>query len=324
MAPQLTPLLAALDVAAIRVGLERGGVQGALAGMRLVNEEYDRSIELDRLLRPLAAGDDLRFVWRDAGQERWVLAERLAWDSEFFGRGLGRLHAVVAPSGAPGRRDDVTTGQAALVAVLKEARTRGIVSMVATVQATDLPALRTLTAAGFELIETRLIYHRPLLVPPVERAATRLARVEDIPSLAEAAATTINPFDRFHADVTVSSDEAARLMRQWVTASIADGFADATIVPDEPAPEAFCTAKLHREHWDGWGVRLAQPVLSAVAPRHRGWYVRIISELDEYLRSQGAEHSFLITQVTNNAVIRSWEKLGYRFGKGEHVMRAQL
>ena len=52
--------------------------------------------------------------------------------------------------------------------------------------------------------------------------------------------------------------------------------------------------------------------------------MRIISELDEHLRDIGAEHSFLITQLTNNAVIRCWEKLGYQFGKGEHIFRKLL
>jgi dTDP-4-amino-4,6-dideoxy-D-galactose acyltransferase len=61
-----------------------------------------------------------------------------------------------------------------------------------------------------------------------------------------------------------------------------------------------------------------------VAPVHKGWYVRIISELGEQLRQSGATHAFLVTQLTNNAVIRCWEKLGYQFGKGEHVMRKLL
>jgi len=122
----------------------------------------------------------------------------------------------------------------------------------------------------------------------------------------------------------VPAADADRLMERWVEASIAGGFADATIVPDVEEPEAFCTAKFHCEHWEGWRCKLSQPVLSAVSPRHKGWYMKIISELDEYLRGMGAEHSFLVTQITNNAVIHSWEKLGYRFGKGEHVFRKLL
>jgi dTDP-4-amino-4,6-dideoxy-D-galactose acyltransferase len=134
----------------------------------------------------------------------------------------------------------------------------------------------------------------------------------------------INPFDRFHSDIAIAPADADRMMEAWVEASITGGFADVTVVPDVPVPQAFCTARLHRDHWQGWGVHLAQPVLSAVAPVHKGWYVRIISELGEQLRQSGATHAFLVTQLTNNAVIRCWEKLGYQFGKGEHVMRKLL
>ena len=77
----------------------------------------------------------------------------------------------------------------------------------------------------------------------------------------------VNPFDRFHADPSISEADADRMMERWIEASILQGFADATVVPDVEAPEAFCTARYHREHWEGWNLRLAQPVLSAVSPR---------------------------------------------------------
>ena len=204
---------------------------------------------------------------------------------------------------------------------LEVARVSGIEYVFSQVEPNDLPMMRILAANGFELIETRCHFHRPLRAAPETRFATRLAVADDIPSLANAASEMINPFDRFHADVMIPEGDTHRLMKRWVEASINEGFADATVVPDESQPEAFCTARYHRQHWDGWGLRLSQPVLSAVAPRHKGWYLKIISELDEHLRSIGAEHSFLVTQITNNAVIRCWEKLGYQYGKGEHVFR---
>lgn len=280
---------------------------------------------VDQWLRPLAERDDLRFCYRrHSDAERWVLMERLAWDSEFFGRGMAKLHAVVEPGTTAEVRGDVSVAVDALRAALENARAQSIDYVFCAVSPGDLPTVRTLDACGFALIETRCHYHRPLDAPPTQRYATRLAIPDDIPSLARAARMMVNPFDRFHADPAISEASADRLMERWVEASVVGGFADATIVPDVDAPEAFCTAKFHREHWQGWRCKLSQPVLSAVSPRHKGWYVKIISELDEYLRGIGAEHSFLVTQITNNAVIHSWEKLGYRFGKGEHIFRKLL
>lgn len=308
----------------LRDGLRDAGLSGPHAFIRNLNAGYDLSVHLDHLLRPLSPGDDLRRSVGEGTAARWVLMERLPWDSEFFGYGVARLGAVLSPGRVAELREDVMPGIAALDAVLQEAAHNDIEYVFCAVDAADLSLIRTLSGCGFELIETRCHYHKSLTGPPVERYATRLAGPDDVPSLARTSATMVNHFDRFHADPWIRTADADRLMARWIEASIQGGFADVTIVPDEPAPEAFCTAKYHRQHWEGWGLRLAQPVLSAVAPRHRGWYVRIISELGEHLRSIGAEHAFLTTQITNNAVIRCWEKLGYQFGKGEHVFRKLL
>ena len=324
MPARLAPLGSDRSDANVRDALIAAGVAGPHAFIRGLDADYDRRVLLDQWLRPLAPGDDLRFRVDIDGQAWWVLLERLPWDSDFFARGMARLNAVVRDGTPPTLREDCLPAAHALEAVLVEARRRGIDYVLAPAAPADLPALRTLAACGFELIETRCHYHRPLLSPPPARHATRLAGPQDVASLARAARDMVNPFDRFHADPSISEADADRMMERWIEASLLHGFADATIVPDVEAPEAFCTAKYHREHWQGWNLRLAQPVLSAVSPRHRGWYVKIIAELDEHLRSIGAEHAFLITQITNNAVIRSWEKLGYQFGKGEHIFRKLL
>lgn len=319
------PLLQSHVANDLREGIASAGVVSPHAFIRGLDADYDRQIMLDQWLRPLITNDDLRLCCKcDDGTERWVLLERLAWDSEFFGRGMARLNAVLQPGMPTTLRADVTHSIEAVRTSLGEASNRKIEYVFCPVSPNDLPTIRVLGACGFELIETRCHYHRSLDTTPAQRYSTRLATPADVPSLARAARVMVNPFDRFHADPAVSEKEADQLMERWVDASINGGFADATIVPDVDAPEAFCTAKYHREHWAGWGCKLSQPVLSAVTPRHKGWYMKIISELDEHLRGIGAEHSFLITQITNNAVIRSWEKLGYRFGKGEHIFRKLL
>ncbi|WP_155944553.1 hypothetical protein [Pseudoxanthomonas sp. Root630] len=320
---ELSQLLDEYGADTLLARARQSGVEGPHAFIRGIDRDYDRDVMLKQWFRPLAQQDDFRFGAVVDNEEFWVLMERLPWDSDFFSMQTARLNAVL-PGRRVGLRDDSAGGASALRRSLQVAASRGIQYVFAPVSPNDLYSLRLLTANGFELIETRCHYHRPLLAPPVDRHSVRLAIEADIPSLARAARTMINPYDRFHADLVISDADADRMMERWVEASIRDGFADATIVPDVDEPEAFCTAKYHRDHWDGWGLKLAQPVLSAVTPRHKGWYVRIISELDEHLRSMGAEHSFLITQLTNNAVIRCWEKLGYQFGKGEHIFRKVL
>lgn len=305
-------------------GLGRSGLGSPHAFIRQINADYDRKVLITELMRPMAPENDFRFAVGDGEDERWVFLEKLPWDSEFFSRGMARLNCVVAPSAQPGGKVDIAQQAAAIQAGLRKAKDAGIDYVLSMVDAVESPSVRSLAAAGFELIEVRCHYHMPLSQPPEVRYATRLATAADVPTLARAAREMVNPYDRFHVDPEISRDDADRMMERWVQASILEGFADATVVPDVDGPAAFCTAKYHREHWQGWGLRLAQPVLSAVSTAHRGWYVKIISELNEHLRSIGAEHSYLITQITNNAVIRCWEKLGYQFGKGEYVFRKVL
>ena len=100
-----------------------------------------------------------------------------------------------------------------------------------------------------------------------------------------------------------------------------EGFADVTFVPDAPQPKAFCTVRYHKDKWERWGLRLAQPVFSAVAPEFKGWYRKLISEITCHLIEQGAQHAFMTTQSTNSAVVWTWESLGYRYGKAEHILR---
>jgi dTDP-4-amino-4,6-dideoxy-D-galactose acyltransferase len=312
------------DAAALYAGAMGSGVRGPHAFIRGLDTDYDRKVMLDQWFRPLNAADDLRFRVEASGEEFWVVIERLPWDSEFFATQTARLNAVLRPHKAAGLREDSTAGARALAGALEQAKRHGIAYIFAPVSPSDLYSMRVLAANGFELIETRCLYHRPLSGPPARRYAVRLAVPADVSSLARAARTMVNPYDRFHADLAISDRDAGRMMERWVEASILDGFADATIVPDVDAPEAFSTVKYHRAHWQGWGLKLGQTVFSVVSLRHKGWHVRILSELDEHLRNIGAEHSFITTQLTNHAVIRCVEKLGYQFGKGEHIFRKLL
>lgn len=320
----LQPLGALHRRESIHEGLRGAGIEGPHAFIRGLDADYDRDVMIGGWLDGVSGETDLSFSVVAEGREYWVLLEKLPWDSEFFGRGMARLNAVVRPGTVADLREDSQLASEALDAVLAEAKRRNVDYVLSPAAPSNLHFLRVLAKSGFELIETRCHYHRALLEPPQQRYATRLATPDDVPSLARAARTMVNPFDRFHADPAIAPTDADRMMERWVEASIVNGFADATIVPAVDQPEAFCTAKYHRQHWAGWNIKLSQPVLSAVSPRHRGWYIRILMELDEHLRSIGAEHSFLITQITNNAVVRSWEKIGYQFGKGEHVFRRLL
>jgi len=113
-------------------------------------------------------------------------------------------------------------------------------------------------------------------------------------------------------------------MERWIEASILDGFADGVIVPDIPNPKAFVAFKYHRDKWDKWGLRLAQPTLVAVGQEARGLNIRLLSETLYHLRDNGVEHIYGTTQNTNRVAIHVLEKLGFVYGRGEYVFRIIL
>lgn len=310
--------------AELRSGLDGRLARSPLDFIREMDPAGDRSMWLDELTRPLAPEHDLTFVadLEDVGPTA-VFAQVLPWDTGFFGFTVARLDAVM-PLGDPGYQVLASLG-GAVDRLLEVCRERGVRYVFAPVDARDVALARALTGRGFELLENRLYFHGDLTAyGHQERYGVRLANVGDVGVLGDVAAQTVNPYDRFHADPLLFGERADRLMRRWVEASICDGFADATLVPDVEEPGAFVTVKYHKERWDSWGLRIGQPVVGAVSASFRGWYLKLISEVCHHLRSAGAEHVYLISQTTNNAVLRCWEKLGFRYGKNEVVVRKVL
>ncbi len=289
-----------------------------------ISLERDRQVLVDGLTEDIPAEDDLRIVYQSTQNDLiGVFARRLPWDSDFFGSNIARLDGVYTLN----RQADPLTDDynSAIRLWLKFAEEHNIKYIFGQIDPRDIALLRSLGDLGFSVIESRVFYY--LIVKDYsypERFGIRSATAEDVPLLARVAREMVNPYDRFHADPFIGTANADRLMERWVQASVLEGFADITLVPDVPNPMAFCTVKYHRKKWDDWGVRLSQPILSAVSPNYKGWYRRLISEVNYHLKDFGAEYVFFSTQVTNRAVIHVWESLGIRFGKASLVLRKIL
>lgn len=292
-----------------------------IPGMSL---DRDRDIWVDGLTEEISPDNDLRFVYQNTNNDlTGVFARRLPWDSEFFGSNIARLDGVYTLNRVA---DPLTDDYSSVIrSWLKDAEERNIKYIFGQIDPRDIALLRSLGDLGFSVIESRVFYYLVLKdYSYPERFGTRSATAADVPLLAQVAREMINPYDRFHADPFIGSTNADRLMERWVEASILDGFADITFVPDIPNPMGFCTVKYHQKMWNAWGTRLSQPVLSAVSPQNKGWYRRLISEINFHLMDLGAEYVFISTQATSRAVIRVWESLGFRFGKASLVLRKIL
>ena len=289
--------------------------------VQTISVEEDRKMFIEHATRDLEAENDLRFIYNNKDGTIALLAERLPWDSGFFGFPIARLNAIVLVSASSNVTPE--TYPRAVAELLRELAARRIRYLFCAVDARDLAMMSALGRSRFSLIETRLFYHRALVDVDNVRFACRLATADDVPALAKAASETINPYDRFHADPMLRG-KADELMETWIKASVTGGFADATVVPDSTNPGAFCTIKYHREKWSRWGVKLAQVVLIVSSVEFKGWFYKILAEVHHHLKQVGAEHCFYSTQIANRASVRVAEKHGYRCGRGEHIWSITL
>jgi hypothetical protein len=292
--------------------------------IRGVSPDGDRAVHAAAVLREIEPSDDLRFVSTlGTGEDVIVCAERLPWDSAFFGYDIARLHGVF-----PLRKGGYDHGAdyAPAIGALRDlARDRGIRYLLAVVDARDQATSRALTGAGFGLIETRLYYHQPLQSYHYPRRfRCRLATPDDLAALTALGRAAENPYDRFNADPFIARADVVRLIDTWVRASIVEGFADATMISDSGTPAAMCTVKYHDDKSAAWGTSVAQLVLAMSAPGKGTAFVGLISEINYHLKARGTGHLFYTTQIANRSIVRVGDHLGFKLGRGEYVFRLLL
>jgi hypothetical protein len=289
-----------------------------------VSSSGDRSVQFEPLRRDIDPRDDMRIaVSLPGGPELAFCAERLPWDSAFFGYEVAKLHGVYPLP--PGIFRLAADYGPAVTAFVGFARARGIRYLFAAIDARDLPTIRALSSAGFAVIETRCYYHRSLHdFDSGRRFRCRLATASDVESVSAIARRSVNAYDRFHADPYINPGDADRLMESWVRASILGGFADAVFIPDRPPADAVAAVRFHRDKWLMWGTSIAQLTFGAGFPRGSNSFGMVFSEVNQLLKESGVAHCFLGTQIANQPIIRTMEHFGYRLGRGEHVLRLLL
>ncbi len=288
--------------------------------LRPIDTAGDRAIFLDSLLGEIKQQDDLRFVHHSPEGELAIFAEKLPWDSAFFGFGVGRINAVI-PLQAPFFRPHADYRDA-LHQTISRAKERDIRYLLAFVDARNLAVVRGLGELGFALIETRAYdWANVTQYADPRRMPFRLAEPKDLPSLAHAAITAVNPFDRFHSDPFLPKEAVDRMMYKLVEAALCEGFVDAVLVPDVPEPKALITIRYHKDHWDKWKLKMAQLTLGAVAPEASGVGRHLVIEANYHLKELGIEYVYYSTQVANQLLTYNMGRHGYTFGKAEHVFR---
>ncbi|MCY4753428.1 GNAT family protein [Pelomonas aquatica] len=250
-----------------------------------------------------------------------IYFRRLAWDTDYFGVPMYRVDffrsALEGEAAVLAFRD--------LLETLKSnvAQNADKYYVFAEIPSDAIYPLQGACMAGWRLVESRLTYYHDRLqqFEYAQRFKVREATTDDVLNLRDVAAVSRNAFDRFHADFFFSPAAADAYLSTFVENSV-KGFADVVLVPavDDLHPNAFLTGNYVPELPELPGKKIARMILSAVGEKRRGWYVKLIAELSHYFKAHGVDTCHMTTQSTNRAVIRTWEKLGYSFGRCAHVL----
>lgn len=249
-----------------------------------------------------------------AGQ--WLL-QHLAWDSDYFETPTYRLFTGLF---ADNERLDVAK---AAVELRQELAGRGPYYAFGLVPAEDTRLLQALTSGGWQLIETRLNFYCPVaaaaLPPP---APVRLARPDEAAAIGRIAAAARNNYDRFHADPWFGPARADAFLARYAEAAVAGTYADAVLLPDESdlPVDAFLAIGDAPVEAGVPGSGHSRVLLTAVGPANRGWHFKLVSETVRRAAALSLPYVLMTTQVTNKAVFRTCEKLGFRLGSTTHVL----
>lgn len=249
-----------------------------------------------------------------AGQ---LLYSELPWDSAFFITPTYRLLTGLFEEKCP-----PTDKVAAVQAFEKQLAAKGAYYCFSEVPSEDTMLLQTLTASGWRLIETRLLYYRDNLpLFDQTRYPVRLAQPAEEAQIAQIAAAARNDYDRFHADPWFGMARADAFLARYASAAV-QGYCDAVLVPDVPGLplDSFLAISDLQADAAALNVGLSKVVLTAVGPQNQGWHLRLVSETVHRAREKGAEAVLMTTQATNRAVFRTSEKLGFKLGGSSHVL----
>ena len=252
----------------------------------------------------------------DGGNGVTIYFRKLGWDTDFFGIPTFRVDYAAWPEG---------TGYDAIAAAFRALRQHIAASeagfyLFAEVPCEDTGVIAGMGSAAWRLIETRITCFRDDLqkFEPQSRYDVRSAVLDDVPALRTAAIDAVNHFDRFHADDFFTAEESDRFLGTFIENSV-KGFADEVIVPLDGPANAFLTGNYVKSPPSLAQRKIGRMVLSAVSTERRGWYVKLIGELSQKFKERGLDTALMTTQATNRAVLKVWERHGYRFGRCTHI-----
>ncbi|WP_440989451.1 GNAT family N-acetyltransferase [Haloarchaeobius baliensis] len=224
-----------------------------------------------------------------------IPCEKLAWDTDFFGFGVGKVTA---------ERVDPET----LAAVDEFCHEHDIEVVFYLADADDMESAHHAEDAGYRFVDDRITLDRDLdeLPESVDTPATfRTATDADIPALRKIAGDVFR-YDRFHADPGFDDEQADEMRATW-TENMCGDLGDRVIVADiDGRVGGFIALELD----DGVGKIVLTGVDEFAQGENVGSGLTVAAL--QWFREEGCDSAAVVTQGRNIPAQRIYQKLGYR------------
>ena len=240
---------------------------------------------------------------------RVVITEN-AFDTDVFGRRIGRLERPTSGSGAS---DDL------LGASISTAAENGFAQLVCNrVEINDRAWIWALESAGFRLTDVAVAFeHRLSRLPEPPSRKLRPAKEGDEARLRDIA-SDLFATSRFYADPFYEKALADELHRRWITNCLR-GRADVVLLAEDAGgPVGFMTCKV--------SDRVGTIDLVGVGRGHQGKGVGrdVVAGGLLWFEAHGAARVEVRTQSRNYAAVRLYESAGFRLSRSDLTFSLRL
>ena len=220
------------------------------------------------------------------------LCERLAWDTEFFGRNIGRV-----------RPSRLTPDQLAQINAWAESEQIDCLYYLCD---PNCPvSARIAESAGFRLTDVRVTLRLSAdVLTPDRHAAVRLAMPGDTEDLVRIAGEA-HADSRFYYDERFSEPVCRALYETWIRRSL-DGWAQAVLVADAEGPVGYITCHLGVEGAGSIGLL----GVSATA-QGQGLGRQLVAAARAWFHEQSAATVTVVTQGRNARAQRLYQRAGF-------------
>jgi dTDP-4-amino-4,6-dideoxy-D-galactose acyltransferase len=290
--------------------------------LRSLDPQKDTALISDKISGWLDGSNENLLTFRTEinSQEFIFLYQFLPWDSNYFSITTFKLFTVLYPE--VHFNDLILAIQHFKTELLNRKANYCIID----IPAEDILLAQALTTSGFRLTETRLTYyHDQVKSFNYDRFKVRAAVQTDIPTLREVAKEARNDYDRYHADVVFTQEQADNYLSTYAEACV-NGLSETVLVPaeDNLPVDAFLAISSNKTDNEFLNAKIARVLLTAVGPACKGWHVKLVAETIQYARENNCEYVLMTTQATNHAVFRTSEKLGFKLGNTTHILAINL